>query len=92
MKKVIFSVTKLGKVENTKVTGVGYITDEDLITANIGKSGKPYIRIGGACLCLNRICYEICREVFKLHYFHVFFLLDFFYIFNMCFLRKKTLK
>lgn len=45
MKKVIFSVTKLGKVENTKVTGVGYITDEDLITANIGKSGKPYIRI-----------------------------------------------
>lgn len=45
MKKVIFSVTKLGKVENTKVTGVGYITDEDLITANIGKSCKPYIRI-----------------------------------------------
>lgn len=45
MKKVIFSVTKLGKVENTKVTGVGYITDEDLITANVSKTGKPYIRI-----------------------------------------------
>ena len=44
MKKVIFSITKLGRVENTKVTGVGYITDEDLITANISKSGKPYIR------------------------------------------------
>lgn len=29
MKKVIFSITKLGRVENTKVTGVGYITDED---------------------------------------------------------------
>ena len=26
MKKVIYSITKLGKVENTKVTGVGYIT------------------------------------------------------------------
>lgn len=45
MKKVIFSVAKLGKVENTKVTGVGYITDEDLITANISKSGKPCIRV-----------------------------------------------
>ena len=34
MKKVVYSITKLGKVENTKITGVGYITDEDLITAN----------------------------------------------------------
>ena len=31
MKKVIYSITKLGKVENTKITGVGYITDEELI-------------------------------------------------------------
>lgn len=45
MKKVVYSITKLGKVENTKITGVGYITDEDLITANISKIGKPYIRI-----------------------------------------------
>lgn len=45
MKKVVYSITKLGKVENTKMTGVGYITDEDLITANISKTGKPYIRI-----------------------------------------------
>ena len=45
MKKVIYSITKLGKIENTKVTGVGYITDEDLITANVSKTGKPYIRI-----------------------------------------------
>ena len=45
MKKVIYSITKLGKIENTKVTGIGYITDEDLITANVSKTGKPYIRI-----------------------------------------------
>ena len=55
MKKVIFSVTKLGKVENTKVTGVGYITDEDLITANISKSGKPYIRVYS--------CVKACRPI-----------------------------
>ena len=45
MKKVVYSITKLGKVENTKMTGVGYITDEDLITTNISKTGKPYRRI-----------------------------------------------
>ena len=40
MKKVIYSITKLGKIENTKVTGIGYITDEDLITAYVSKTGK----------------------------------------------------
>ena len=44
MKKVIYSITKLGKIENTKVTGVGYITDEDLITANVSKTCYPYRR------------------------------------------------
>ena len=45
MKKVIYSITKIGKTENTKTTGVGYITDTELITANIAKSGKAYIRV-----------------------------------------------
>ena len=40
MKKVIYSITKLGKIENTKITGIGYITDEDLITANVSKTGN----------------------------------------------------
>ncbi len=45
MKKVIYSVTKLGKIENTKITGVGYITDEELVIAQISKNtGKAYIR------------------------------------------------
>ncbi len=30
MKKVIYSITRLGKVENTKMTGVGYITEDEL--------------------------------------------------------------
>ena len=33
MKKVVFSVTKQGRYENTKMTGVGYITGTDLIIA-----------------------------------------------------------
>lgn len=39
MKKVVFAVTKQGRYENTKTTGVGYITDTDLITTCISKSG-----------------------------------------------------
>ena len=31
MKKVVYSVTKVGRNENTKMTGLGYITDKDLI-------------------------------------------------------------
>ena len=45
MKKVVYSITKLGKTENTKFKGVGYVTDEELITAGISKNNKPYIRI-----------------------------------------------
>lgn len=45
MKKVIYSITKLGKVENTKMTGVGYITEDELVIAQVSKNtGKPYIR------------------------------------------------
>ena len=50
MKKVVFAVTKQGRYENTKTTGVGYSTDTDLITACISKSGKPYIRVFEDCV------------------------------------------
>ena len=45
MKKVVYSVTKVGRNENTKMTGLGYITDKDLIIACISKNQKPYIRV-----------------------------------------------
>ena len=45
MKKVVFSVTRIGRVENFKTTGVGYITEEDLLIPATGKTGKPYIRV-----------------------------------------------
>ncbi len=44
MQKVIYSITRLGKNGNKKITGIGYITDEDLITAGISKNGNAYIR------------------------------------------------
>ena len=45
MKKVVYSVTKVGRNENTKMTGLGYITESDLITACISKNEKPYISL-----------------------------------------------
>mgnify|MGYP003427438200 CR=1 FL=1 len=50
MKKVVYSVTRDGKNELTKMTGIGYITDKDLIIACVGKNGKPYIRVFEDCL------------------------------------------
>lgn len=42
MRKVIYSVSK---DSNYKITGIGYVTDEDLIAACLSKNGKPYIRV-----------------------------------------------
>ena len=50
MKKVVYSVTKIGKFNQTKQSGIGYITDEDLIVAFISQSNKPYIKIFEDCL------------------------------------------
>ena len=45
MKKVVYTVTKVGKTENTKMSGLGYVTENDLIIACISKNQKPYIRV-----------------------------------------------
>ena len=42
MKKVTFSIKKRN---SDKITGVGYITDEDLLIPAISKNNKPYIRL-----------------------------------------------
>jgi hypothetical protein len=43
MKKVIYSVSRYRKGDIEKNTGIGYITDRDLVIACISKNGKPYI-------------------------------------------------
>lgn len=45
MKKIIYAITKIGKKEDAKITGIGYITDEDIITARVNKQNKPYIKV-----------------------------------------------
>ena len=44
MKKVVYSVQRLGRFDNPKLTGVGCIADNSLIIAMMSKNGKPYIK------------------------------------------------
>ena len=50
MKKVVYTVTKESRNGNKSMSGLGYITDKDLITACLSKKGKPYIRIFEDCV------------------------------------------
>ena len=50
MKKVVYAVTRYGKTGQTRVTGLGYITDTDLIIACQSKENKPYIRVFEDCI------------------------------------------
>lgn len=50
MQKVVYSVSKLNRFGNTKMTGVGFITDSDLITACVSKKGNAYIRVFEDCV------------------------------------------
>ena len=48
MKKVVYSVAKYGK-NVSKITGIGYIAEDNLIIAAISKNGKPYVRVFEGC-------------------------------------------
>lgn len=50
MKKVVYSVSRYRKGDIEKNTGIGYITDRDLVIACISKNGKPYIRVFTDCV------------------------------------------
>ena len=50
MQKVVYSVSKLNRFGNTKMTGVGFITDSDLITACVSKKGNAYILVFEDCV------------------------------------------
>ena len=56
MKKVVYSVSRYRKEEIVKLTGLGYITDTDLIIACVSQKGKPYIRVFEDCV---KDCYPV---------------------------------
>lgn len=50
MKKVVYSISRFNKFGNNKMTGVGFITDSDLVIACVSQKGNPYIRVFEDCV------------------------------------------
>ena len=50
MKKVIYSVSRFNKFGNNKLTGIGFITEKDLIIACVSQKGNAYIRVFEDCI------------------------------------------
>ena len=42
MKRVVYSISKLNKFGSNKMTGVGFITESDLVIACVSQKGNPY--------------------------------------------------
>ena len=45
MKKVVYSVGRVGRFEVPKMSGLGYIVEDNLLISAISQKGKPYIRV-----------------------------------------------
>lgn len=56
MKKVVYSITKQSKKENDKLTGVGFITESDLLIARLSRKGTAYIKNFEDCL---KYCFPV---------------------------------
>ena len=50
MKKVVYGVSRISRFGNSKMTGVGFITDEDLVIACMSRKGNAYIRVFEGCV------------------------------------------
>ena len=50
MKKVVYSISRLSRFGSNKMTGVGFITESDLIIACVSQKGNPYIRVFEDCV------------------------------------------
>ena len=66
MKKVTFSIRKRN---GDKITGVGYITDEDMLIPALSKTGKPYIRVIEDCV---KSCHKTDEDIYQ--GYHEFFM------------------
>ena len=55
MKKVVYSIAKSGRFES-KLTGIGFITESDLVIACVSQKGNAYIRVFEDCV---KKCHEI---------------------------------
>jgi len=70
MKKVVYSISKVGRNTESKMTGLGYVTDKDLIIACISKNQKPYIRVFEDCVKDCRLVHNT-KDEYKGAYYEI---------------------
>jgi hypothetical protein len=58
MQKVVFSISKVNR--DDKLTGVGYLSEGNLLIPALSKQGKPYIRIFEA---VTERCHQVANAV-----------------------------
>ena len=69
MKKVVYSVTRIGKTNST-FKGIGYLTDTDLVIALNSKINKPYVRV---FVDITKYCHPVLnsKDEFKGAYYEI---------------------
>ncbi|MBQ8881959.1 MAG: hypothetical protein IJY70_01010 [Clostridia bacterium] len=69
MRKVVYSVTKIGRYGNIKTSGFGLLNETDLITFYTGKDGKRHSKVYDDCI---RYCHRIgTSNEFKGNYYEI---------------------
>ena len=69
MKKVVYSVTRIGKTNST-FKGIGYLTDTDLVIALNSKKNAPYIKVFED---ITKYCHPVVnsKDEFKGAYYEI---------------------
>jgi len=45
MKKVVYSISRVGRFDTPKMSGLGYVVEGNLLISAISQKGKPYIKV-----------------------------------------------
>ena len=45
MKKIVYSISRVGRFDTPKMSGLGYVVEGNLLISAISQKGKPYIKV-----------------------------------------------
>ena len=45
MKRIVYSISRVGRFDTPKMSGLGYVVEGNLLISATSQKGKPYIRV-----------------------------------------------
>ena len=45
MKKIVYSISRVGRFDTPKMSGLGYVVEGNLLISATSQKGKPYIKV-----------------------------------------------